>query len=382
MKPMMKARKARTLLWVLSPLGLMLFYNNCAQQQDIAIEDPASLSTDVGGPAPTPDTGWNPGTGDTGGSTWTPGIVGDNDDPPANNGGGGGTEPPAPSEPTEDGAILSGVFETTVGGATTKPLDIVWVIDNSASMDAEAAHVRNNFNRFISSVGSAADIRVALISKAGTSGTSVSLPVTGSAYKQINQMVASTNSLSLTAAALCPATGGGAACNDSRLSKSAPIRGGLRDFLRTNSHKVFVFVTDDNSAYPRADFMKVFNEVFPSDVAVIYGFVGASKAASPCIAKPGTAYVELAQQTAGAVYNICDTDWTSTFNTLATSVINLASSTTLLPASVLSAVAMTVYVDGVVVPPGSYVIDGSGIQFSSAVIAGRASYNLRIVYYY
>lgn len=314
------SRPAKSLMWLATPLCLMLFYNNCAQQQEIAVDDMDSLMTD-------------------------------------------------------------GVFETRIGGTSSKPLDIVWVIDNSGSMDAEAAHVRNNFNQFINSVKSAADIRVALISKSGTTGTAVSLPVTGSAYLQINQTVGSTDGLSLTAAALCPASGGGAACSDGRL-KTGAIRGALRGFLRADTHKVFVFVTDDNSTnYSRTDFMKVFTEVYPTDSAIVYGFVGANAAASPCIARVGSVYVDLANNTGGSVYNICDTDWTSTFSTLATSVINLASGSARIPAVVYQAQHRLVYVDGVEVPANRYTLDGSGIHIDDVILAGRTAYTLRIVYW-
>lgn len=271
----------------------------------------------------------------------------------------------------------NGIYQTKIGGSSSKAIDMVWVIDNSGSMDTEAGHVRSNFSRFIESLNANADIRVALISKAGSSGTAVSLPVSGSRYLQINYGIGSTDGLALTASALCPTSGAGPAC--SGLPVSA-LRGNLRNFLRADSHKIFVFVTDDNSFFSADSFQSVFRETYPNDLAVIFGFVGKSVAESPCIARPGTVYVDLAQRSGGSVFNICDSDWTNTFDQLATNVINVANGLASLPQEVLNAQNRTVYVDGVEVPATSYTIDKQGIHFDASVLAGKVEYVLRIEY--
>ncbi|WP_413287587.1 VWA domain-containing protein [Bdellovibrio sp. HCB337] len=186
-----------------------------------------------------------------------------------------------------------------------RPLDMVWVVDNSGSMKEEAAHVRNNLTTFINSLDKASDMKFLLYSQKGTTGTLVSLPsgLDAARFTQVNKVVGSTDGTKLVGDHLVLA-----------LKNGVP-------FFRTDSKKIVVFVTDDNSAISAATFMGLLDQAGArsADVAV-FSFIGQGSA-SPCQAATGAVYQTLADQTKAKTYNICNLDWAQYFTDLKTDVL-------------------------------------------------------------
>mgnify|MGYP001028134492 CR=1 FL=1 len=258
-------------------------------------------------------------------------------------------------------------------------VDIVWVVDNSGSMSAEAAHVRNNVKAFADKVGKSANVRMALISKYGTSGTGVYLP-SGPDYVHIKQDVTSWDAVLLAASSMCATTNPSATCkqiDDASLFKprtssepiateiahSKNIRGSLRSFLSKNEHskKVFVFVTDDNSSWPIDKFLAIARENLNGQTPMVSAFVQLPNG-KKCGDATGTAYVDLASKTGGAVYDICQTDWTATFDALAKHVEKGIENVFTLPNSIKGKDVVSVLHNGFPVNPKNYQVTDNSIR--------------------
>src|SRR5687767_1756520 len=178
------------------------------------------------------------------------GFGGPNGEPdPSNPGASSGTPPPG-SLGTSGGGTSGG---TSGGGtcaaesvkATKAEVDIIIVIDTSGSMDEETSQVKANINTFASKIGSSGlDYNVVLLAEKPQSfpfpfpgmpmpGICVPPPLGGAdckdnppKYHQINEAVGSTDSLQII------------------LDKYGAYQG----YLRPAAYKVFIEVTDDNSA--------------------------------------------------------------------------------------------------------------------------------------
>lgn len=283
-------------------------------------------------------------------------------------------------EDLDGGVELVDEFEVSAQSKPA-PLDIVWGIDNSGSMVEEAAQVRTNLERFADTLKARTDVRVGLISEAvqNLQGTHVPLPATLPAvagHKQLPVSVGSTSALAYLAAATCPkelTTAKGSTTNgDAGTICGVPVatlgtdlgteltdntagnpwytifqRVGLalvypevtvvtniagslaQDFFRPDARRVYVVVTDDNATGIDADnFLKAIpnsDKVKP----VVYSFRGvANRPADPAtntpacnVARRGVAYEKLTAATGGAVFDICDPDWSKNFAQLASSIV-------------------------------------------------------------
>lgn len=176
------------------------------------------------------------------------------------------------------------------------PLDMIWVIDNSGSMKEEVDSVRKNLNSFLDSLNKNTNFKMLLISAQGTSGFSMSIPskYDPQNHKQVNRSVNSTNGPQILLEEL----------------KKLPA-----NFLRMDSKKIIVFVTDDNSSLSSNTLLTSLQSQqgwSVQDISVT-SFIGIDSAVSKCAAKPGTVYKDLAAATQGKFYNICNTDWSSYF---------------------------------------------------------------------
>lgn len=251
--------------------------------------------------------------------------------------------------------VLSETFSVSVSN-TERPLDMIWVIDNSGSMDAEAANVRANLSSFISGLDTASDLKFLLVSAKGTSGTNVSLPAGLDPTRFMQANIAITS------------TGGPQTLLDVLTSS----KNAGNPFFRDESKKIIVFVTDDNSALAANTFLtNVAALGAPSADVSIFGFIGLGAKISKCQAATGTIYQTLASQTAGNVFNICEIDWTQHFANLKTDVLTkLGRSFTLASSSV----AITkVEVDGVVLDPSQYTLLDDVLTLSEDVVVTATS---------
>lgn len=289
-------------------------------------------------------------------------------------------------------------------------LDLVWAIDNSGSMSEEAAIVRANFQSFLQGVSSRADLRLALLSSpqrssqgplagngfggftafATPSDTGVTLPSMGSNFIQIpSSFVGSTNPLAMAAAASCAAnltslstnSGGlagrlssGSICGEALVSLGGAsgssledprsvqaVAGTLTSFLRPDAARAYVFVTDDNaSGVSEQNFLAAIARGAPSaKPATVFGFVGLNQT-SCGIAEVGSSYIALAQQTGGAVFDLCAPDWSANFGRLTENLLSLAQSGYPLPGQAAS--VSQIRVDGRILAPSDYSLQGNMVQ--------------------
>lgn len=228
---------------------------------------------------------------------------------------------------------------------TMKPLDMVWVIDNSGSMSEEAANVRANLTAFINALDKSSDMKFLLVSKAGTSGTNVSLPsgLDANRFMQANKLIGSNDGPSQLLSQL-----------NFYISSGVP-------FFRADSKKIIVFVTDDNSSMTAANFTTNLSKVgVGTGQGAVFSFIGLGSTVSKCQAATGAVYQTLASQSGAKVFNICETDWSKYFTDLKTDVLTkLGRSFTLKDTTAMKIVK--VEVDGVA-------IDASKYSFSSGVL--------------
>ena len=299
----------------------------------------------------------------------------------------GAVDPASGSQVPINGNPVEKQFETTAtfNQTLTSPLDIVWVIDNSGSMDAEAAHVRNNFLNFIDSVKAFTDLKVGLLSTSDTTANGVTIPVTGANYLHIDQKVESHDALKLAGTAFCPtAPAAGSACAEMRQgvssAKLTKVAGKLQGFLRNGSKKAFVIVTDDESQVTAARFRASFKEVFPGEEPIVYGFISYSAALSPCRAAEGLVYQTLANDTGGATFNVCDADWTQTFQQLASNVIRIAAQPIVVPDDVRTGTIVSVELDGRLLTAGQYWFTAQGLVFDPQLTKNLTTVSVKIRY--
>ncbi|NRA68933.1 MAG: hypothetical protein HRU19_30900 [Pseudobacteriovorax sp.] len=267
------------------------------------------------------------------------------------------------------------------------PLDMVWVIDNSGSMSEEAEQVRNNFKKFTASVEDATNLNLALISRIGSSGTNMELEPSDrdKGYIELDQEIGSWNSLALLAAATCPVSttdvsnGFGnniKVCNINSFGDNTSrafgkedelteIRGKLQSFYRPEATKVFVVVTDDDAtAVNHEHITQAF--VDQGIKPIFYSFSG-SGSSSCSIASTGTSYIELAKKTNGAVFDICENDWTQHFEQLKKSVISKTNANFELASQPMGS-SVKVQISGKEIPKDKFTITGKTITIDQILL--------------
>lgn len=189
-----------------------------------------------------------------------------------------------------------------------RPSDIIWVIDNSGSMDEEEQRVQDNMNVFAQAIaGSGIDYHVIVITD--TTHISVPPPLGGSPQLlQVNINVQSTDALQ-------------------RMIEAYPQ---YQSFLRADALKHLVVVTDDESDWSKAMFESQVAALpapgFGTDWklhAVVAEDLGISLPVGHCFglaASPGLIYIALQQARMGLFYSLCDTNWTPLFTALGQAV--------------------------------------------------------------
>lgn len=260
-----------------------------------------------------------------------------------------------------------------------KPLDVIWIIDNSGSMSTEAAHVRTNLVNFVQKLSSVNDVQMALISAIGDTGTSTRLPATNIPKLEINQFVNSNDALVILQSALCPANSSSPECAAVASTTYPAVRGQLSGFLRANSQKVLVIVTDDESRIAQSSFKSVYDSIYTPSSLNVFGWIGLSAAESPCQAATGNQYMALSQSTGGHFYNVCDLDWSQKFNQLANNVVTLVMDTIPLPQEVIKAKTIfKVKLNGQELSSSDYSFSSTGIVLSASLRQGLTSADILI----
>ena len=194
-------------------------------------------------------------------------------------------------------------------GISARPVDIVWIIDQSGSMSQEIAGVKQNMNNFAKSIASSKnDYRVIVLARRGTGSKDICIPppLGGSncgdstRFKQVSKSVGSTNELSL------------------YMSYASQIEA----FMRPTSLRLLVVVTDDNSSVSATAFHTWIKKRTGYNDYVFHSIVSVTK--DWCTAKVGSVYKDLTTWTKGSWYHICSANWTTLFQSLGKNAGNIA----------------------------------------------------------
>lgn len=248
--------------------------------------------------------------------------------------------------------------QTFTASAKSKVVDMIWVIDNSASMTKGADNVRKNVEAFARTIEAGSDLRIALISKKDEFelDTQVQLPDSLRNFgHQVDFLVHSYNPMLVAAAATCTAAD---SQRDSFCKTVAAnpryesVVGSLQEFLRPESQKVFIFVTDDDSSYQYGTQVQfdssnrggyeterrslvenqdyISKETFQKRVRAAYGENASFKVfgflalpgAKTCQFRVSQTYMSLVESTGGQYYDICSSDWSRSFSALSQEVFD------------------------------------------------------------
>jgi len=199
----------------------------------------------------------------------------------------------------------------------TKPSDIIFIVDQSGSMNQETAYVQTKINDFVTLISASnIDYRVVMIARpTGTNAICVPPPLGGPScgnntrFRLVNQVVGSNDGPALT------------------ISRYAMYS----DFLRPEASKHFVFVTDDNSNMSAANFTTGVTNLMPAGMFTgfkVHGIYAYGSGSNGCTgtfgsgAADGTVYTTLVTQTMGARGVICTGDWTQVFMDITAAVVS------------------------------------------------------------
>ncbi len=221
----------------------------------------------------------------------------------------------SPTEPPKEECA------TAEAEAKRPPVDVIVSVDQSGSMSDDIANVKANINKlsqFLASSG--LDYRVVMIGTVGTGTYDICVPPplggpscasNGKQFRTVNRNVQSTDTLSIIIETL-KATSGPTA---------------WKDFLRADSIKVFVPISDDNSYLAATTFdsqLLASSPLFGTADArryVFYPIVGATTFPSETkcgtnAVNNGSAYLDLAKLTKGRWNPICAKDFGPVFQNI------------------------------------------------------------------
>jgi hypothetical protein len=223
----------------------------------------------------------------------------------------------------------------TVAKTEKAKVDIIFVIDDSGSMNGEMNQIKTNVNSFASKIGSVGlDYHVIFITRRATSPSQtgnvicVPTPLAGAncadnlpTFAHVNQSVASTNSLSLIL---------------STYDNKDPALA-WNKHLRPEATKVFVEVTDDRSTLAYTDFDSQLLAKPPAGMfgtatsrKYIFHSIVSKPFAEPVpstkicsgAAGPSVDYQNLSTLTGGLIDEVCKTDYSGVLDNMAKNVVD------------------------------------------------------------
>jgi hypothetical protein len=207
-----------------------------------------------------------------------------------------GKDPPCPGK---------GTCETFTFGQHSRPVDIIWGIDQSGSMSGEIAMVRQSMNAFATYISSQKiDYRVVLVAKRFGHSRAVCIPQPlagpncsdGPRFMQVDQYIDSHDAL------------------EQFMTHMTTIE----SFLRKGSLRHLVVVTDDESDTLAQTFHGFVQSRPGFKDYVFHSVVGLVD--KGCVADEGKQYVALSTQTKGLMFHICNADWKKLFDQLGKNV--------------------------------------------------------------
>ena len=194
-------------------------------------------------------------------------------------------------------------------GLSARAVDIVFVIDQSGSMNTEIKGVKTNLNKFSTFIaGTKMDYRVVMLASRGTSTYAICIapPLGGKScadgprYKQINYNIQSRDSL----------------------QKFQTKITDIEAFMRKDSLRQIIEITDDRSNLNTQTFHSwLIKRTGWSDY--VFHSIVATKSGG-CTANVGTGYVWLSNKTGGIIQHICTVNWTTVWNAVAKKVTGKA----------------------------------------------------------
>jgi len=200
------------------------------------------------------------------------------------------------------------------------PSDIIWVVDQSGSMDQETQYVQSKINDFAPAINaSSIDYRVVMIAQytqAGENAICVPAPLSNGTcgnntrFRVVNELIDSNN---------------GPSRFISRYSAYS-------DFLRPEAMKHIIFVTDDNSNTSASSFTTGLAGLMPAGIFSNYkvhgiyaygnGMSNGCTGAFGAGENEGTVYTTLVASSGGARGVICEDDWTTVLTEIQAAVVS------------------------------------------------------------
>ncbi len=197
------------------------------------------------------------------------------------------------------------------------PSDIIFVVDQSGSMNQETVYVQQQINMFAAQISaSSIDYRVVMIARTTPSNAICVPPPLGgpscgnnTRFRLVNQYIDSNNGPSM------------------MLQRYSMYS----DFLRPEAKKHIVFVTDDESNMSAANFTSGLAALLPAGMFTgfkVHGIYAYGMGSNGCTgafgsgAADGTVYTTLVAQTMGARGVICTGDWTQVLADIQTAVVS------------------------------------------------------------
>jgi hypothetical protein len=208
------------------------------------------------------------------------------------------------------GSECAAITKTAEGKPS--PVDIVWIVDGSASMLDETLAVQDNITQFANTIAMAGlDAHVVMLAGGDIAGPTP-LGMDPARYLYVPALVGSNDAL-LQLLTLYPA---------------------YAMFLRPAAALHFVVVTDDESFLPAPDF-KAQMEMVAGKPFMFHAIASESDNGLPCVGAcglplvcggfaPGVQYYALAEMTGGQKISICTADWSMVFGPLQQAVIESA----------------------------------------------------------
>lgn len=201
------------------------------------------------------------------------------------------------------------------------PVDIVFLVDRSCSMDDDAANLANNFSKFISTISTyTTDWRIGVVTKDSGCFNNGILKSTTSDYETKFEQAVKGSSGSYTEALLTLAA---------NAMKETASGGCNENFLRSGAMLHMIMVSDEveQSSKSWSSYVSTL-QGYPDDPSLLKLSAVAGDYPSGCSsADPGIGYYEAVSATGGEYLSICDTNWSKHVETLATASMSLSSVT-------------------------------------------------------
>jgi hypothetical protein len=184
-------------------------------------------------------------------------------------------------------------------------LDILWVVDNSGSMNSHQVNLAANIGSFMSAfVATGADYNMSVITTDRWSFSSIVTPWSADPEGELASLVVT----GVMGSALEKGI------EMAYLSLDSPTAAGPGgSFFRPDAKLVVIFVSDEPDGSPGGwlSYLSFFDSLKPAGDFIPYGVIGdpvTGCAGSPS-AQPGTGYFDIIDHYGGSWYSICASDW-------------------------------------------------------------------------